>query len=68
MGIKLMKSKLSAPAYGDVDKSTLKEFLCDTDADFASLPVASVGSSAVSIESGDVMVVNTSGKWVKFGG
>jgi hypothetical protein len=44
------------------------EFLCDTDADLNNLPVASVGSTAVSIESGLVMVVNTSGNWVAFGG
>lgn len=52
-------------AYGTCEKC---EFLCDTDADFAKLPKANVGSTAVSIESGTVMVVNTSGNWVTFGG
>lgn len=51
--------------YGDFCPS---EYLCDTDADFENLPDANVGSSAVSIESGKVMIVNTSGKWVAFGG
>lgn len=44
------------------------EYICDNDADFASLPESSVGSSAVSLESGKVMIVNTSGNWVAFGG
>ena len=44
------------------------EYLCDTDADFAKLPNACAGSTAVSIASGTVKVVNTSGKWVTFGG
>lgn len=44
------------------------EFICDTDADFANLPKSCTGSTAVSIESGKVMVVNTNGEWVAFGG
>ena len=44
------------------------EFLCDTDADFANLPQACVGSTAVSIASGSVRIVNTQGVWVAFGG
>lgn len=43
-----------------------KEFLCDTDADFDTLPSACTGSTAVSIESGRVKIVNTSGEWVFF--
>lgn len=44
------------------------EFICDTDSDFATLPDASVGSAAVSVETGNVQVVNASGEWVAFGG
>jgi hypothetical protein len=44
------------------------EYLCDTDADIANLPESCVGSTAVSIESGKVYIVNTEGKWVEFGG
>ena len=44
-----------------------KEYICDTDADFANLPEACTGSMAVSLESGKVYVVNTQGEWVEFG-
>lgn len=47
--------------------SEVKEFIVDTDADFEKLPPACTGSTAVSIESAKVMVVNTEGKWVVFG-
>ena len=43
-----------------------KEFICDTDADFANLPKACTGSTALSIESGRIKMVNTSGEWVPF--
>lgn len=62
-----MASKLIKQTYCPSDNSTIKEFLCDTDADFETLPKCSAGSMAVSIESGKVMVVNTSGEWVEFG-
>ena len=55
------------PYDGEHDNLIAKEFLCDTDADFAILPVCDTGSMAVSIESGKVMVVNTAGSWVEFG-
>ena len=42
------------------------EFLCDTDEDFASLPEADVGSTAVSAASGNIRIVNTAGAWVPF--
>lgn len=45
-----------------------KEFICDTDADFAKLPKCCTGSTAVSIASGTVKIVNTQGEWVTFGG
>lgn len=44
-----------------------KEFLCDTDADFVNLPEAITGSTAVSIQSGRIRIVNTQGEWVPFG-
>jgi hypothetical protein len=46
------------------------EFIVDTDADFDALPTEGVGtgSTAVSLESGTVKVVNTQGEWVTFGG
>ena len=44
------------------------EFICDTDADVSTLPKCCTGSTAVSIESGKVFIVNTSGEWVAFGG
>lgn len=43
-----------------------QELICDTDADFESLPKACTGSTAVSIESGKIRMVNTSGEWVPF--
>lgn len=48
-------------------RGCMKEYICDTDADFTNLPESCVGSTAVSIESGKVMVVNTEGNWVEFG-
>lgn len=43
------------------------EYICDTDADLENLQPCGTGSTAVSLESGKVMVVNTQGKWVVFG-
>ena len=63
-----MAIKLINQEFCPYSKETKKEFLCDTDADFASLPTACTGSTAVSIESGSVMIVNTTGEWVAFGG
>lgn len=45
-----------------------KDFICDTDADFATLPECVTGSCAISIETGNVKMVDTVGKWVDFGG
>ena len=63
MGRKLMY--VGKQLIGDLSP---REYICDTDADFANLPEACTGSTAVSLESGKVMVVNTSGEWVAFGG
>lgn len=43
------------------------EYIVDSDADFANLPEAAPGSTALS-PSGAIMVVNASGQWVAFGG
>ena len=63
MGFKLINHEYCP--YNDEYK---KEYLCDTDADFENLPADCVGSTAVSIESGAIRVVNTTGEWVTFGG
>jgi len=63
-----MAIKLIDQEYCPYSKETKSEFICDTDADFANLPTACTGSTAVSIESGTVKIVNTSGVWVTFGG
>ena len=52
--------------YTSVVRDYRCEFVCDTDADFALLPEADVGSVAVSLESGAIRVVNTAGAWVPF--
>ena len=44
------------------------EFICDTDDDFKNLPACCAGSTAVSVATGNVQVVNASGEWVQFGG
>ena len=43
------------------------EIIVDSNADFENLPRACVGSVALS-PSGDMMIVNASGEWVKMGG
>lgn len=45
-----------------------RDFICDTDADFANLPACATGSCAISVASGNVQMVNTAGEWVNFGG
>ena len=62
---KLIGAK-KAPYDADGRDEVIKEYLCDTDADFATLPESDPGSMAVSIESGKVYVVNTAGAWVEF--
>lgn len=49
-------------------KKEHREFICDTDADFADLPKSNPGDTAVSAATGNVKVVNASGNWVDFGG
>lgn len=49
-------------------KKEHREFICDTDADFADLPKSNPGDTAVSAATCNVKVVNASGNWVEFGG
>ena len=64
MAIKLIKM-----TYKSCMDDCRYEYLADTDTDLDNLPKCSgTGSTAVSIESGKVMVVNTQGEWVVFGG
>lgn len=62
MAIKLIDEK-----YNPFPGLSRKEYLCDTDADFENLPEAAPGSGAVSVETGNIQVVNASGNWVAFG-
>ena len=61
-----MAIKLINTTWCDCREDYVAEYLCDTDADLATLPTACTGSTAVSIESGKVKIVNTSGQWVSF--
>lgn len=61
MAIKVINREY-CPYLGDMQY----EYICDTDADFASLPKCCTGSTALSIQSGKVQMVNTQGEWVAF--
>ena len=64
-----MAIKMVARDYNTCCNDYRSEYIADTDADLENLPKCSrTGSTAVSIESGKVMVVNTQGEWVVFGG
>ena len=63
MAYKLINSKYCP--FVDAEK---REYLCDTDDDFATLPPSAIGSTAVSASTGNIQVVNASGEWVAFGG
>lgn len=64
-----MGIKLTDQNFCPYSKEYVKEYIVDTDADFANLPAdACTGSTAVSLASGTVKVVNTAGEWVTFGG
>jgi hypothetical protein len=62
MAIKLINREWCA--YADDFKC---EFIVDSNDDFANLPKSCAGSTALS-PTGDMMFVNASGEWVKFGG
>ena len=63
-----MAHKKIDEVYCPYVRAMRKEFICDTDADFANLPKCCTGSTAVSVATGNVVVVNASGEWVAFGG
>jgi hypothetical protein len=63
MAVKCIKEEYSA--YID---ERVKEFVCDTDTDFSELPQCGTGSTAVSVSTGNVYVVNASGDWKPLGG
>ena len=64
-----MAIKLISSSYCGCIEDNQKEYIADKDADLENLPECSgTGSTAVSLESGKVMVVNTQGEWVAFGG
>lgn len=63
MAIKLIKKE-----YSDLQGDYKRDYICDTDADVASLPKCRCGSSALVIATGDVHVVNPAGQWTKVGG
>lgn len=63
MAIKIIEGK-----YCGYQDDYIREYVADTDADLETLPKCCTGSTAVSLESGKVVVVNTQGNWVAFGG
>ena len=63
-----MAYKVINEKYCPYNDAEVCEFICDTDADFANLPQCCTGSTAVSVATGNIRVVNASGQWVKFGG
>ena len=63
-----MAIKLTDREYNPFVDDYKCEFIVDADSDFENLPKACTGSTAVSITTGNVRIVNTSGIWVEFGG
>lgn len=63
-----MAIKLVAREYVPFLDDYKCDFVVDTDSDFDKLPNACTGSTAVSVESGTVRVVNASDEWANFGG
>ena len=67
-----MAIKLINEQYCPAEDKNICTFICDTAADAPNLqaeyPNCCCGSSALVIDTGDVYMVNTSGKWVVFGG
>lgn len=62
-----MAYKLISERYCPFSDGKKCEFLCDTDADFESLPPSCTGSTALSASTGNIRIVNASGTWVPFG-
>ena len=61
-----MAIKLLNREYNMLLGGTINEYICDTDADFDTLPEANTGSMALSVATGTIKVVNASGEWVDF--
>lgn len=63
-----MAYKLTNQEYCAFTNDYRREYICDTDADFAALPKECVGSVALSVATGTMKMVNASGEWVNFAG
>lgn len=61
-----MAIKLISSEYCACVNDYRREYICDSDGDFANLPKSCVGSTALS-PSGAIRMVNASGEWVPFG-
>lgn len=61
-----MAIKLISLEYCECVDDYRREYIVDSDADFANLPKSCVGSTALS-PSGAMRIVNASGEWVPFG-
>lgn len=61
-----MAIKMINQTYCPYCKEYREDYICDTNEDFANLPKCITGSTAVSIKTGDIRMVNTSGEWVAF--
>lgn len=51
----------------DHNNTYYTEFICDTEADIATLPglkSCAAGSAAICLENGEVYMLNTQGRWV----
>lgn len=63
-----MAYKLINESYCPYNEEKKKEYVCDTDADIATLPVCCTGSTALVVETAKYFMVNASGEWAEFGG
>lgn len=63
-----MAIKQTACEYCSSQDDFVKEFICDTEADVATLPSCCAKSTAMVADTGNVYIVNASGQWVLFGG
>lgn len=63
-----MAIKMTNHDWCDCLQDYRTDFICDTEADVASLPASCAQSTALVAETGNVYIVNASGNWVKFGG
>ena len=68
MAYKVLSRKLSGIRSEDSSMEYVCEYLCDTESDANALPDCGTGSTAVVIETARVLIVNTKGEWVAFGG